>query len=90
MSKKFPILSFLSILIRMFGLLLVIVGAYFGIYEGIIEPSISSHGFSQGDAIELGGGMLTLFFGFVSLIVGESIGVLLSIEANTSKTSALE
>jgi formate-dependent nitrite reductase membrane component NrfD len=83
MSKNFPVLSVLSVLIRLFGVLLVLVGIYYGIYEGIIEPNLPNHFFSQQDAMQLGGGMLALFFGIISLIVGESIGVLLAIEANT-------
>ncbi|MBM3163520.1 MAG: hypothetical protein FJZ79_09480 [Chlorobi bacterium] len=83
MSKKFPVLSFLSVLIRLFGVLLLLFGIYYGIYEGIIEPNLPHHHFAQGDAMELGGGMLVFFFGIISLIVGESVGVLLAIEANT-------
>jgi hypothetical protein len=47
---------------------------YYGVYTGII---------GRGNIMELGAGMLALFFGIMSLIVGESIGVLLAIEKNT-------
>lgn len=74
MSKKFLVLSFLSVLIRLVGGLLLLFGMYYGVYTGII---------GRGNIMELGAGMLALFFGIMSLIVGESIGVLLAIEKNT-------
>ena len=83
MSKKFPVLSFLSVLIRLFGVILLLVGIYYCIYGGIIEPIQHHHEFYPNDAMQLIGGIVALFFGIISLIVGESIDVLLAIEANT-------
>jgi hypothetical protein len=63
--------------------LVVLVGLYFAVYEGMIEPILPGHHFGSGDAMELGGGLLGVIAGLGSVALGEIIGVLFAIEANT-------
>ncbi|MBW2569929.1 MAG: hypothetical protein JRE47_11340 [Deltaproteobacteria bacterium] len=83
MNDKFPVLSFLSILLRIGGWLLVIVGLYFAVYEGIIEPNQPGHRFDSGDQMQLITGFIQVISGICVVAFGEIIGVLFAIELNT-------
>jgi len=83
MNKEFPISSFLSRLLKTVGFLLLVIGIYFALYQGITESMIGKHGFSGGDVMELGGGMAALFFGMLSMLIAETVKVMLAIELNT-------
>jgi len=82
-NTQFPFLFFLSGMMKFLGFILLVTGIYFGLYQGIIEPLLPKHGFSGGDAMELGGGLAALFFGVVSMLISELVKVMLAIELNT-------
>ena len=83
MNEKFPVLSFISIVLKIVGWIVVIPGVYFALYQGIIEPNQPGHHFATGDFIELGMGCLLTLFGLAAAALGEIIGVLFAIELNT-------
>jgi len=85
---KFPVLSFVSLLLLIVGWPLVLAGSYFGIWEGVIEPNLPNHRFANEDIFQLGGGMLALVFGLVLVAIGEVIKVFLAIEKNTRTASS--
>lgn len=90
MNSRFPLLSFVSLVMRFVGWTLVLVGSYFGVWEGMIEPNLPNHRFTiPGDLEQLLGGVLALWFGLVAVVMGEVIGVLFAIEANTRPQLAL-
>ena len=53
MSEKFPVLSFISGLLRFFGWIIAFGGGYLAVYEGIIEPSQPGHHFGGGDMMQI-------------------------------------
>lgn len=88
MNEKFPLLSTVSLVLRFVGVLILLVGLYLAVYEGIIEPLMPGHHYSSGDAMELGGGLLLTVISLVAVAFGEIIGVLFAIEANTRAVAA--
>lgn len=87
MNMRFPVLSIISILIRIFGWLILLAGLAYAIAQGIIEPNLEGHTFRQEDQIQLGGGIFASLFGLFFVAIGEVVGVLFSIEANTRKAA---
>ncbi len=87
MNTRFPVLSFISSLLRLIGWMAVLIGAAYGGYQGIIEPNQPSHAFTPSDLMELGGGVAAIVVGLIIAATGESIGVLFAIEENTRKTA---
>ncbi|MBU1168318.1 MAG: hypothetical protein KKD44_02015 [Proteobacteria bacterium] len=87
MNKKFPILSIISIIFRIFGWITVFVGLYYFIYQGVIEPNLEGHSFSPQDTIEIFSGIGSIFGGLLSVAFGEAIHVLFAIEENTRKAA---
>lgn len=85
MNNKFPLLSTVSVVLRYAGVLILLVGLYLAVYQGIIEPLMPGHRFASDDFMELGGGLLLTIIGLVAVAFGEIIGVLFAIEANTRK-----
>jgi hypothetical protein len=85
MNKKFPILSIISIIFRIFGWITVLVGIYYFIYQGIIEPNLEGHSFGPQDTVELYSGICAILGGLLSVAFGEVIHVLFAIEENTRK-----
>jgi len=86
-NAKFPVLSIVSILIRILGWLGVVAGLYYLIYEGMIEPNLEGHKFGDGDILQIIQGFTSIIGGLVTVAIGEIIGVLFAIEKNTRKTS---
>lgn len=89
MSSRFPLLSFVSSMLKIFGCVLIVVGLYYGLWEGIIEPNQPQHRFEMDDLVQLFGGALSLWCGIVAVAFGEVIGVLFAIEENTRATVAV-
>jgi len=89
MNEKFPLLSTVSLLIRILGALVLFVGLYYAVQEGIMEPNQSGHSFGSEDAMQLGGGLLLTLVGLGAIAFGEIIGVLFAIESNTRETTKL-
>jgi hypothetical protein len=85
MNKRFPVLSIISILIRIFGWLVLIGGLFVAIYQGIIEPNLEGHSFGNRDLYELVAGISAFLIGIILIALGELVGVLFAIEGNTRK-----
>ena len=83
MNNKFPVLSFVSVVYRIFGFLLLIASLYYFLYEGIVEPRLPNHHFGETDLVELLGGLLGCIISLGLVATGEIIGVLFAIEKNT-------
>lgn len=83
MNNKFPVLSFVSVVYRIFGFLLLIASLYYFLYEGIVEPRLPNHCFADTDLFELLGGLLGCIVSLGLVATGEVIGVLFAIEKNT-------
>ena len=81
--NKFPVLSFISLALLCVGWPLILAGCYFGIWEGLFEPNLPNHRFTDKDSFELAGGVFALAFGLVLVAIAECIKVLLAIEMNT-------
>lgn len=88
MNKRFPILSIVSLILRIVGGIAVVMGLLFAIIAGIIEPLLPGHAFGQGDGREILLGIITVFSGLLWIAFGEIIGVLFAIEKNTRSTIA--
>ena len=86
MNNKFPVLSFVSVVYRIFGFLLLIASLYYFLYEGIVEPRLPNHHFGETDLVELLGGLLGCIVSLGLVATGEVIGVLFAIEKNTRAT----
>ena len=87
MNKKFPVLSVVSIILRGFGWLAVIIGLYCLTYYGLIEPNRAGHSFGPGNRTEILQGVILSFSGLIVAVFGEIIGVLFAIEENTRKAA---
>lgn len=83
MNNKFPVLSFVSVVYRIFGFLLLLASLYYVLYEGIIEPRLPNHCFADTDLFELLGGLIGCIVSLGLVATGEVIGVLFAIEKNT-------
>lgn len=86
MNTKFPVLSFVSSVLRFFGWSFAIVGLLYGGWNGVIEPNLPEHFFNaSSNGVKLVGGIVGMFFGIITIAIGELIGVLFAIEENTRK-----
>lgn len=91
MNSKFPVLSFVSILLRFFGVLIFLIGLYIvlynGLYQGLLEPMQSRQIIRNESQIQMTIliGVVNLIFGLGAFALGEIIGVLFSNELNTRK-----
>jgi hypothetical protein len=83
MSPRFPVLSLISVLIRIAGWLAVAAALLFVLYQGVIEPSGKGHEFAAENTVKVVTGLGFAVVGLLVVAWGESIGVLLAIEANT-------
>ncbi len=88
MNKKFPVLSVVSALLGAIGWVIVLCGAVFAVYEGLIEPSQPGHSFGGGDLVEIVIGLALVLAGLFAVGVSEIIGVLFAIEENTRTNRA--
>lgn len=82
-NNHFPVLSFVSVLLRLAGWLFFIVGAVLLVY--LVFDSITSDKGRSGLWVEIPGAMLGIFFGLVQVALGEVIGVLFALEANVRR-----
>lgn len=82
----FPVLTFVSQLLRTAGWLLVVGGLLFAVVAGLLQPNEPGR---QRDMLELVAGGLAAFLGLIIVAVGESVGVLFAIESNTRKAASL-
>ena len=97
MRNSFPVLTFVSALLRVVGWIIAIVGLlYFVFYQGFISPSRYNHsdygGFnSRQESFNynaIGIGISATISGFIAIIIGECVGVLFAIEENTHQAAA--
>ena len=86
MNDRFPILSFVSICLKILGWLFVIFGLLYAVATGLIEPNKRGHSFGPEDIIDIASGLGILIFGLITAAFGEIIGVLFAIEDNTRRT----
>lgn len=86
MNKRFPVLSMVSILLKVFGWVVVVAGILYGAYEGVIEPIQPGHRFVNEDALQLMSGLVLSLIGLLTVAFSEVIGVLIAIEENTRTT----
>ena len=94
MNDKFPLLSILSGILRIFGSLLLLPSLYFFLWEGIIEPMLPNHRWDsfgqgnllQGDLIQILAGLLGCLIAIGVIATGEIIGVFFAIEKNTRQS----
>lgn len=90
MNKKFPVLSTVSNLLKIVGWLVVLYGAIYAAYEGIIEPVQPGHKFAGGDLFQLISGLGIAILGLVTVAFSEVIGVLFAIEENTRANKSMK
>ena len=83
MNWKFPVLTIVSILLRVLGALSVLGGIYLVLFEGAVEPNLPGHAFGQGDVQQIIRGLIGIGSGLLTIASGESIGVLFAIERHT-------
>lgn len=84
-SNPFRVLTAISRLLRGLGWIVVVGGALYAVITGIIEPMLPGHRFDVGDVFDFGVGLAILLVGIFVVAIGEIIGVLFAIEANTRK-----
>ena len=91
MNRRFPILSALSTLIRIAGLLLIIAGIYVAVARPG-EPASDRRSDSEAEpffVLYLAAGGVLAVAGVAAIIVGEAVGVLFAIEENTLRSANL-
>jgi hypothetical protein len=87
--NPFPVLTFVSRLLRSLGWLLAVNGILYAVIAGIIEPSLPNHMFAASDVFDLFTGAASAVVGIIVVGYGELIGVAFAIEANTRSTAGL-
>jgi len=85
MNNRFPILSFVSMLLKFFGWLFVVIGILYAVGKGIIVPMNSGGHFDLGDLLSISTGFGLTISGLIIAAIGEIIGVLFAIEENTRR-----
>lgn len=86
-SNPFPVLTFLSRLLRGLGWLVTIAGALYAVITGVIEPLLPQHRYGAGDAFDFLVGAGVAVVGISLVAYGELIGVAFAIEANTRRAA---
>ena len=87
MNSRFPVLSIVSLLLRIMGWLAVATGVIFAAYAGMIEPMLPRHSFGAEDAMQIVMGLADVLFGLITVALGEVIRVFVAIEQNTRVTA---
>ncbi|RPH28273.1 MAG: hypothetical protein EHM93_18880 [Bacteroidales bacterium] len=83
MKDKFPNLNIISAVLKVLCYIALIVGLYYFIYEGIIEPILPNHSFGPSDILQLQIGGVIIFFSLLTIAFCELIQVFIEIEKNT-------
>ncbi len=83
MNDDFPVLSFVSFLLKFVGWIVFISGVVLAFYSGLFEPKQPGHYFGTTNMMQLGGCAILIILGLISTAIGEIIGVLFAIELNT-------
>jgi len=86
-SNPFPVLTFVSRLLRGLGWLVTVAGASYAVITGIIEPLLPQHQYGAGDAFDFLVGAAVAVVGISIVAYGELIGVAFAIEANTRRAA---
>ena len=87
MNQRFPLLSSISSLLRFLGVLLLLAGGFYAVYEGILEPNQPGRSFAGSDLLQIITGACSLSLGLVIIGFAEVIGVLFAIEDNTYRAA---
>ena len=84
MTNSFPVLTFVSKLLRFVGWLLIVVALlYFVLWAGVVQPARHE----RIDVIQIFIGLGVTSIGLVAVVIGECVGVLFAIEANTRQAA---
>jgi hypothetical protein len=83
MNTRFPVLSLISVLLRLVGWLVVVGAVVYLIVNVVIEPSQAGHRWGPGNAMSLLTGGAATLLGLMIVALGEVVGVLFAIEENT-------
>lgn len=57
--------------LSIFSFIIIAIGSYIGIYDGLLEPMQPGHSFGEGDKIQLAIGFALLFLGLLGLVVAQ-------------------
>lgn len=60
-----------SVALSIFSFIIIAIGLYVGVYDGLIEPMQPGHTFAQGDKMQLAAGFALLFLGCLGLVVSQ-------------------
>ena len=83
LNTKFPVLSTISILLRIVGWIIILGAIVFTFYK--IVPTSSGQRFTSSDWMQLVTGLSIAMVGLVGVAFGEIVGVFFAIEENTRK-----
>ena len=86
-ANPFPVLTFVSRLLRGLGWLVTVAGALYGVIMGIIEPLLPQHRYGVSDVFDCLVGVAIAIVGIGIVAYGELIGVAFAIEANTRRAA---
>jgi uncharacterized membrane protein HdeD (DUF308 family) len=86
MNSKFPILSFLSFLLRFIGWMTVLSGVVYIGSQYVTKQNM----LNQAAGMELAVGIAAIIIGLMIAAIGESIGVLFAIEENTRGVTTIQ
>ena len=81
MNRRFPLLSIISVLMRVIGWLYLVPGLLFWLV--IIVLYFTNSGAELRRPVDIGAGAFLTAFGLLLVAAGESIGVFFAIEDNT-------
>ena len=89
-NMKFPVLSILSKIMFITGIIVLLIGLFSGFKEGIEIFKLSgqqniSWSFESKDFIYIASFILNTILGLIVMAIAEAIGVLFAIELNTRK-----
>ncbi len=85
--NPFPVLTTVSQLLHIIGLLTAVAGVLYAVFAGVFEPMMPKHSFSFEDLFDFVVGAAAAVIGIVVVAFAEIIGVAFAIEANTRRTA---